>query len=166
MVRRPPRSTRTDTPFPYTTLFRSRVGDDEATEEQDLVAQEQPQAEAARDALLLQRGERRCRPGLAGVSRAGHRRRPRASRAAAARSCASAAAIRSAIPDRRRARDCAPPACRAAATTTDSTAAADTRAPGSRRRPTTAHSRPEIPAGIRDSGAACHACPAGIAERT
>src|SRR3546814_2431132 len=99
-----------------------RVGDDEATEEQDLVAQEQPQAEAARDALLLQRRERQCRPGLAGVSRAGHRRRPRASRAAAARSCASAAAIRSAIPDRRRARDCAPPACRAAATTTESTA--------------------------------------------
>src|SRR3546814_3190148 len=26
MVRRPPRSTRTDTLFPYTTLFRSRVG--------------------------------------------------------------------------------------------------------------------------------------------
>src|SRR3546814_9639015 len=25
MFRRPPRSTRTDTPFPYTTLFRSRV---------------------------------------------------------------------------------------------------------------------------------------------
>src|SRR3546814_3325354 len=25
MIRRPPRSTRTDTPFPYTTLFRSRV---------------------------------------------------------------------------------------------------------------------------------------------
>src|SRR3546814_11478722 len=30
MIRRPPRSTRTDTPFPYTTLFRSwgyRMGD-------------------------------------------------------------------------------------------------------------------------------------------
>src|SRR3546814_13576343 len=26
MIRRPPRSTRTDTLFPYTTLFRSRVG--------------------------------------------------------------------------------------------------------------------------------------------
>src|SRR3546814_4489969 len=25
MLRRPPRSTRTDTPFPYTTLFRSRA---------------------------------------------------------------------------------------------------------------------------------------------
>src|SRR3546814_5495220 len=29
MIRRPPRSTRTDTLFPYTTLFRSVVGDDE-----------------------------------------------------------------------------------------------------------------------------------------
>src|SRR3546814_462514 len=28
MIRRPPRSTRTDTLFPYTTLFRSYVGDD------------------------------------------------------------------------------------------------------------------------------------------
>src|SRR3546814_11527667 len=27
MIRRPPRSTRTDTLFPYTTLFRSRSGD-------------------------------------------------------------------------------------------------------------------------------------------
>src|SRR3546814_7536532 len=26
MIRRPPRSTRTDTPFPYTTLFRSSAG--------------------------------------------------------------------------------------------------------------------------------------------
>src|SRR3546814_1816912 len=26
MIRRPPRSTRTDTPFPYTTLFRSTLG--------------------------------------------------------------------------------------------------------------------------------------------
>src|SRR3546814_18508525 len=28
MIRRPPRSTRTDTLFPYTTLFRSDAGDD------------------------------------------------------------------------------------------------------------------------------------------
>src|SRR3546814_2631066 len=27
MIRRPPRSTRTDTPFPYTTLFRSALDD-------------------------------------------------------------------------------------------------------------------------------------------
>src|SRR3546814_6451392 len=31
MIRRPPRSTRTDTLFPYTTLFRSPVADDLAT---------------------------------------------------------------------------------------------------------------------------------------
>src|SRR3546814_8736515 len=29
MIRRPPRSTRTDTLFPYTTLFRSDAGEDE-----------------------------------------------------------------------------------------------------------------------------------------
>src|SRR3546814_1659337 len=31
MIRRPPRSTRTDTPFPYTTLFRSRLATDLAS---------------------------------------------------------------------------------------------------------------------------------------
>src|SRR3546814_9732586 len=31
MIRRPPRSTRTDTLFPYTTLFRSRFGQDVLT---------------------------------------------------------------------------------------------------------------------------------------
>src|SRR3546814_10690577 len=31
MLRRPPRSTRTDTLFPYTTLFRSRTGVDDGT---------------------------------------------------------------------------------------------------------------------------------------
>src|SRR3546814_12018520 len=31
MIRRPPRSTRTDTRFPYTTLFRAGVGDDPGT---------------------------------------------------------------------------------------------------------------------------------------
>src|SRR3546814_1050131 len=33
MIRRPPRSTRTDTLFPYTTLFRSRASYDDALEE-------------------------------------------------------------------------------------------------------------------------------------
>src|SRR3546814_17827987 len=32
MIRRPPRSTRTDTLFPYTTLFRSRISRDRADE--------------------------------------------------------------------------------------------------------------------------------------
>src|SRR3546814_5867480 len=34
MIRRPPRSTRTDTLFPYTTLFRSRGADDERRDEE------------------------------------------------------------------------------------------------------------------------------------
>src|SRR3546814_7065190 len=33
MIRRPPRSTRTDTLFPYTTLFRSSPGSDRARDE-------------------------------------------------------------------------------------------------------------------------------------
>src|SRR3546814_985958 len=44
MIRRPPRSTRTDTLFPYTTLFRSRaVGDAQIEEEIDgEIAEEKP----------------------------------------------------------------------------------------------------------------------------
>src|SRR3546814_6660635 len=38
MIRRPPRSTRTDTLFPYTTLFRSKV-DDDGNVAEDLKAQ-------------------------------------------------------------------------------------------------------------------------------
>src|SRR3546814_12079961 len=42
MIRRPPRSTRTDTLFPYTTLFRSETGDDAAVyrinDEQAIIA--------------------------------------------------------------------------------------------------------------------------------
>src|SRR3546814_19075475 len=56
MIRRPPRSTRTDTLFPYTTLFRSPV---------DAPARRQRGAGARR---------RGCRPGAAV---AGGRRRPR-----------------------------------------------------------------------------------------
>src|SRR3546814_983352 len=45
MIRRPPRSTRTDTLFPYTTLFRSTCGED-------------PRSGASvRDRFLLLRGE-------------------------------------------------------------------------------------------------------------
>src|SRR3546814_1087092 len=36
MIRRPPRSTRTDTLFPYTTLFRSRLGQHPALAETDV----------------------------------------------------------------------------------------------------------------------------------
>src|SRR3546814_6069819 len=38
MIRRPPRSTRTDTLFPYTTLFRSRAGELAAVDDQIFVA--------------------------------------------------------------------------------------------------------------------------------
>src|SRR3546814_15426304 len=39
MIRRPPRYTRTDTLFPYTTLFRSPAGDDHRLEDADLAGQ-------------------------------------------------------------------------------------------------------------------------------
>src|SRR3546814_663606 len=39
MIRRPPRSTRTDTLFPYTTLFRSRAGHPEEEVHGDAVAE-------------------------------------------------------------------------------------------------------------------------------
>src|SRR3546814_2337286 len=55
MIRRPPRSTRTDTLFPYPTLFRSFTGG------------------ALRRQFLLQRGDRRGL-GLAGVAAAGQPR--------------------------------------------------------------------------------------------
>src|SRR3546814_2752387 len=48
MIRRPPRSTRTDTLFPYTTLFRSadaRRGDDETAALVGVVGAGQPDAE-------------------------------------------------------------------------------------------------------------------------
>src|SRR3546814_21180371 len=46
MIRRPPRSTRTDTLFPYTTLFRSRV-----TAAELALEQAQARSVAARDLL-------------------------------------------------------------------------------------------------------------------
>src|SRR3546814_18540623 len=46
MIRRPPRSTRTDTLFPYTTLFRSRLGDELGRVVDDVVV------EAGREVLL------------------------------------------------------------------------------------------------------------------
>src|SRR3546814_12059839 len=46
MIRRPPRSTRTDTLFPYTTLFRSRV-----TSAELALEQAQARSVAARDLL-------------------------------------------------------------------------------------------------------------------
>src|SRR3546814_1753388 len=45
MIRRPPRSTRTDTLFPYTTLFRSHVADDIADREEQYPGAETPFAQ-------------------------------------------------------------------------------------------------------------------------
>src|SRR3546814_3804086 len=59
MIRRPPRSTRTDTLFPYTTLFRSAV----------------PPAQAS----LGRRAERGARPAASGQAE-GRRRPPAAAR--------------------------------------------------------------------------------------
>src|SRR3546814_14437109 len=59
MIRRPPRSTRTDTLFPYTTLFRSAVRD----------ASRGGRSRQAETGLLLRRGAsavRGCTKGLAG----------------------------------------------------------------------------------------------------
>src|SRR3546814_17704792 len=47
-IRRPPRSTRTDTLFPYTTLFRSHVG--------DAVAQRAPRRHVERPTWIDDRG--------------------------------------------------------------------------------------------------------------
>src|SRR3546814_9778267 len=42
MIRRPPRSTRTDTLFPYTTLFRSRASPERHIERSSRLADDQP----------------------------------------------------------------------------------------------------------------------------
>src|SRR3546814_9993768 len=65
MVRRPPRSTRTDTLFPYTTLFRS-VEDDVVTLGVDALGPaEQRSAEALEARLLPQLASHRLGEGLA-----------------------------------------------------------------------------------------------------
>src|SRR3546814_19142947 len=64
MIRRPPRSTRTDTLFPYTTLFRSDPGGVEGGEREDA------------DLLLGERSQQRREYAvLLGVDRALHRER-------------------------------------------------------------------------------------------
>src|SRR3546814_9443326 len=49
MIRRPPRSTRTDTLFPYTTLFRSRCDQRAEVEHVDLVAQAEHEVDVVVD---------------------------------------------------------------------------------------------------------------------
>src|SRR3546814_16352155 len=71
MIRRPPRSTRTDTLFPYTTLFRSSVtiATKRSTDPGQLLAGQQVQGitaaqraqrDTARRALFLHRSDNRC----------------------------------------------------------------------------------------------------------
>src|SRR3546814_7254861 len=55
MLRRPPRSTRTDTLFPYTTLFRSQRGQDRARPHAASRAPCRPQARRHRRARPLRR---------------------------------------------------------------------------------------------------------------
>src|SRR3546814_6833676 len=69
MIRRPPRSTRTDTPFPYTTLFRSLLDDAQAARVAARVGADRagvPRVDIATDAAgdkplrhRLERGEQR-----------------------------------------------------------------------------------------------------------
>src|SRR3546814_20061958 len=94
MIRRPPRSTRTDTLFPYTTLFRSgqRRGDRLAA-----VVGQRAAADAAHAAVARARADRRERPArhAAGLDRV-----PRAADAAG-RLAAAAGALAGAAPGAR-----------------------------------------------------------------
>src|SRR3546814_4190627 len=57
MIRRPPRSTRTDTLFPYTTLFRSRLPGHRIDVRERLVISTQVRAGAATSAPLVRANE-------------------------------------------------------------------------------------------------------------
>src|SRR3546814_19247604 len=67
MIRRPPRSTRTDTLFPYTTRFRSRGADEADADRCDLPPAEHVEAGAGAQGLPLpaaQAGGDATEPGL------------------------------------------------------------------------------------------------------
>src|SRR3546814_10237233 len=68
MIRRPPRSTRTDTPFPYTTLFRSPLPREE--QELQILAQRADLIGREQGAADMLRSERYA--GLFRVDRAAH----------------------------------------------------------------------------------------------
>src|SRR3546814_1275989 len=61
MIRRPPRSTRTDTLFPYTTLFRSKLADALAFRDQARMSCQRPRAALALPPARCDRDE--VRPG-------------------------------------------------------------------------------------------------------
>src|SRR3546814_16383494 len=73
MIRRPPRSTRTDTLFPYTTLFRSAARADECA--RPATAARTGRTESRRVALV-----RQCILAVARARRRSRRRRGRAAR--------------------------------------------------------------------------------------
>src|SRR3546814_16947654 len=83
MIRRPPRSTRTDTPFPYTTLFRSLLDDAQAARVAARVGADRagvPRVDIATDAAgdkplrhRLERGEQRREGALALLHQVQHR---------------------------------------------------------------------------------------------
>src|SRR3546814_14640778 len=64
MIRRPPRSTRTDTLFPYTTLFRS--GDAELARQIGIVAERIGEPRQPATNMFDQPGAAQLRPSLAG----------------------------------------------------------------------------------------------------
>src|SRR3546814_2570052 len=66
MIRRPPRSTRTDTLVPYTTLFRSRSATPSASRRSSSTSRAQGAGRAVQDRRDAVRGEHppRQRPGL------------------------------------------------------------------------------------------------------
>src|SRR3546814_10796172 len=59
MIRRPPRSTRTDTLFPYTTLFRSDIGAAAVNQRRDFCAAGQVSKMLGRFAAVCNGGDRK-----------------------------------------------------------------------------------------------------------
>src|SRR3546814_13508249 len=68
MIRRPPRSTRTDTLFPYTTLFRSTLSEEEYLDKQE---------EFGEDAFTAKIGAEAMKDMLGALDIAAERDRPR-----------------------------------------------------------------------------------------
>src|SRR3546814_20819870 len=77
MIRRPPRSTRTDTLFPYTTLFRSDVGELRAELADHLRALGLATGERARRAVEAQVAQADLHEGVEAVEQLAEQRRDR-----------------------------------------------------------------------------------------
>src|SRR3546814_15759354 len=61
MIRRPPRATRTDTLFPYTTLFRSCLGGSDTHENYQPLCMAHSRAKTGREGALIRAATRRAR---------------------------------------------------------------------------------------------------------